>query len=143
MADLTVRTYDPSKVSIVFGAATLTGFSDGTFVKIKRSGDVFEKKRGADGTVDRIAKSVGDFEVEVTLKQTSPLNAILSGILASDMKSNDGILNLSVTDLSGASLFAASQAWIRKDPDTDYADSLGSRTWTFDTGAGANLVGGN
>lgn len=143
MADLTVRTYDPKKVYVNFGIHQLTGFPDGTFVKIKRGGDGFGKKVGADGTVDRVNKNRTDFEVEIVLKQTSPLNAILSSIFVLDQTSNEGILPLNITDLSGKSEFIAPQAWIRVDPDVEYTDDLGNRTWTFDTGAGANLIGGN
>lgn len=143
MADLTVRTYDPKKVIVVFGPLTFTGYVDGTFIKIKRSGDLFDKKVGADGTVDRVNKNRADFEVELSLKQTSPLHAELCGLAVADAETNSGILPLTITDLSGKSLFAATQAWIKKDPDVEYSDNLGGRTWTFDTGAGANLIGGN
>lgn len=143
MADLTVRTFDPKQVVVAFGPYTLTGFNDGTFIKIKRSGEAFEKKVGADGTVDRINKNRTDFDVEVVLKQTSPLNAILSGLLVADQLSNEGVLPLTIADLSGNSLFEAPQAWIKTDPEIEYGDSLGGRPWTFDTGAGVNLIGGN
>lgn len=143
MADSTVRTYDPSQVLVIVGAAVMAGFGDGTFVKITRSGDAFEKKRGADGTVDRINKNAVDFEVEFSLKRTSPLNAVLSALLVADQASNKGTFPLTIKDKSGSSVFAAAQAWVKKDPDTEYADTLGNYTWKFDTGAGAHLVAGN
>jgi hypothetical protein len=141
--DQTLRTYDPSLVLVAVGPMTLAGFADGTFVKITRSGDAFEKKKGADGTVDRINKCAYDFEAEFTLKRTNPLNAKLSALLAADQKSNDGVFPLTIRDKSGNSLFEAPQAWIKKDPDVEYADSLGGYTWKIDTAAGANLIGGN
>lgn len=141
--DSNVRTFDPSKVRVMFGALVLTGFADGTFIKITRSGDAFEKKRGADGTVDRINKSAYDYEVEATLKGTSPMNGLLSGALALDQATNLGIQPLTIQDLSGNSIFEGPQSWIKKDPDQEFADSLNNRTWKFDTGAGANFIGGN
>lgn len=141
--DSNVRTFDPSKVRVIFGALVLTGFADGTFVKVTRSGDAYAKKKGADGTVDRINLSSYDFEVDFTLKGTSPMNALLSGQLAIDQATNKAVAHLTIQDLSGNSIFEAPQAWIKKDPDQEYADSLTSRTWKFDTGAGANLIGGN
>ena len=143
MPDLTVRTYDPKKVVVSLGPYVLTGFNDGTAIKIKRSGKLFEKKVGMDGTVDRINKNRTDFDVELVLKQTSPLNAILSGLAAADALSNDGVLNLTIADLSGLSLFEAPQAWCAEDPEVEYGDTLGGRAWKFETGAGANLIGGN
>ena len=148
--DKTVRTYDPSQVKVTLAlptaATVLSGFADGTFVKITRSGDAFTKKKGADGTIDRTNNNAYDFEVEVTLKQTSPYNAILSGILAGDQATNVGVFPLTITDLSGGnvpSIFEATQAWIRKDPEVDYSDGSKNYTWKFDTGAGANFIGGN
>lgn len=145
--DKTVRTFDPAQVKITFGATVLSGYADGTFVKITRSGDAFEKKKGADGTVDRINKNAYDFEVEITLKQTSPYNGILSGLLAADQLSNLGVLPMTVVDLSGPtgapSTFFAPQAWVMKDPEVDYGDALKNHTWKFATGAGANFIAGN
>ena len=149
--DKTVRTFDPAQVKITLAlpssATVLSGYADGTFVKITRSGDAFEKKKGADGTVDRINKNAYDFEVEITLKQTSPYNAILAGILAGDQVSNEGVFPLTVADQSGPaaapSTFFAPQAWIVKDPEVSYSDSLQNYTWKFATGAGANYIGGN
>lgn len=143
MADTTVRTYDPAQVVFTLNGVPMSGFADGTFIKINRSGDAFEKKRGADGGVDRINKNAHDFEVEFSLKRTSPFNAILSAALAADMATNKGVGILGITDLSGASLFAAPQAWIKKDPDQEYADTLGNYTWKFDTGAATSFLGGN
>jgi len=141
--DLTVRTYDPKLVIITFGTIIMTGFAEGTFVAIERSGDAFEKQKGADGSIDRVNKNAFDFGVTITLKQTSPVNALLSAVLASDQLLNAGLLPLTVTDTLGVSLFTAAQAWIRKDPNTEFSDGLGSREWTFDTGAGLLVAGGN
>lgn len=143
MPDLTLRTFDPKKVVITFGPTIITDYAEGTFVKIARNGDAFEQQRGADGSVDRINKNALDATVTLTLKQTSPLNAILSGILLADQISNSGVFPLVVKDLGGSSLFTAAQAYIAKDPEAEFGDSLGSREWTFKTGPAANLIGGN
>jgi hypothetical protein len=147
----TVRTFDPSKVIVaIAGVGVISGFADGTFVKVTRSGSAFEKKRGAAGEIDRINKNAYDFEVEITLKQTSPYNAVLSGLLAADQLSNQGIFPLTITDTSASSVsatppsvFAAPSAWIEKDPDVDYADSLKNYTWKIATGVGANFIAGD
>ena len=143
MPDLTVRSYDPKQVVVTFGPAVLTGYAEGTFIKIARNGNAFEKSRGADGGVDRVNKNALDYTVTLTLKQTSPINAILSGLLLADQISNSGTLPFVVKDLGGATLFTAAQAWIAKDPDQEFSDSLTTREWTFETGVAANLIGGN
>ena len=143
MADLNVRTYDPSKIIVTFGGVPLSGFSEGTFVSIKRSGDVFTKVKGADGGIDRVNNCNYAFEVTFTCKQTTPTNEYLSGLLAADQLSNAGTLPLVVKDNLGSTIFTAMQAWIKKDPDVDFADKLSDRTWTFDTGPAVLLAGGN
>ena len=143
MPDLSLRSFDPKLVKISFGATLLTGFAEGTFVKVSRNGAAFEKSRGSDGSVDRINKNALDFTVTVTLKQTSPINAILSGLMLADQLKNKGVLPLVIKDLGGSTLFTAAQAYIAKDPDQEFGDSLTTREWTFETGIAANLVGGN
>lgn len=143
MADLTVRTYDPNQIIVTFMGVPLTGFAEGSFVKIKRNGDAFTKSKGADGSVDRVNNNAFDFEVGLTLKQTSPMNEYLSGLLAADQLSNAGTGPMTIMDNNGVTLFAAGQAWVKKDPDVEFSDKMSDREWTFDTGAAALLVGGN
>lgn len=143
MADLAVKTFDPKMVVITFGVIPISGYAEGTFVSVNRSGDAFAKSKGAGGDVERINRNQGDFEVTVTLQQTASTNAELSAALAADQVTNAGVFPLTIKDLLGKTLFFAPQAWIRKDPEWEDGDDLNSRAWTFDTGIGANLVGGN
>lgn len=141
--DGTVRTYDPKKVVFVFGAIIATGYAEGEFIKIERMGDIFATVKGADGGIDRINLNNLTYEVELTLKQTSPTNEELSIATALDITANSGVATLIVKDLSGNSLFTAPQAWVKKDPESTYSDGMGNRTWTFATGASGNLIGKN
>lgn len=141
--DAVVRTYDPKKVIITFGALTLSGYADGTFVAIERSGAMFEKKKGADGGVDRVNKNSFDFSVTLTIKQTSPSNLALQAIATADQLSNEGVLPLIIKDLAGNSLFTAPQAWISEDPKDEFSDSLSNREWKFETGPSVKVSGGN
>lgn len=142
-ADLIVRTYDPKLIIVTFGTVPIVGFASGTFLTITGNGDKFEKDRGADGTVDRINKNAYDYSVALTLKQTSLTNDALSAINIADMLSNAGKLPLTIKDLNGNELFFAAQAWIAKDPDDAYGDSLDTREWRIDTGIAAKFTGGN
>lgn len=141
--DVGVKTFDPKMVVITWGVIPISGYAEGTFVRINRSGDAFAKSKGAGGDVERINRNQGDFEVEITLQQTASVNAELSAALAADQVTNAGVFPLTVKDLLGKTLFFAPQAWIRKDPEWEDGDDLNSRAWTFDTGIGSNLVGGN
>lgn len=143
MANLPVRTFDPKLVVITFGALSISGYAEGTFVSVNRSGDAFAKSKGAGGDIERVNRNQGDFEVTVTLQQTSPTNTELSAILAADQASNAGVWPLTIKDILGQTLFFAPEAWIRKDPEWEDGDDLNSRAWVFDTGIAENLVGGN
>lgn len=142
MLDPIVRTYDPKQVVITFGAIIFTGFASGTFIQVARSGDLFEKNKGSDGTVDRTNKNAFDFRVTVTLKQTSLTNDLLSAVQVSDIISNLGVLPMTIKQLNGTTLFFAPQAWIAKDPDDEFADVSGNREWIFDTGVAEKFTGG-
>ena len=141
--DLQVRSYDPKQVFVTFGVLPLSGFAEGTFISIERSGDLFEKSRGADGSIDRVNKNAFDFSVTLTLKQTSPSNDGLSAVVVADQLTNAGVFPLTVKDLNGTTLFVAPQAWIAADPTTELADTLSSREWRFDTGPAERFTGGN
>lgn len=141
--DRKVRTYIPGKVIMTFGPIIATGFADGTFITITRSGDLFEKKKGADGSVERVHKSAFDFEVALTLLQSSLSNDLLSGVVAADEVDGSGVHPLTIKDLSGTTLFFAEQAWIQKDPDDEFGDTTGNREWMFATGPAVKFTGGN
>jgi hypothetical protein len=138
-----VRTYDPKKVIVTFGTLALSGYMDGTFITITPEGDAFEKHKGADGSIDRVNKNSYSFEVSLVLKQTAPANVSLAGLKYADQESNKGILPLTIKDFSGTSLFTATSAWLRREPDSEFGDSMSSRTWIFDTGLALNTPGGN
>ena len=143
MANILVATYDPKQVVTAWGTLIVSGFSDGTFIKISRNGALFEKKRGADGTVERVNKNAFDFTVTCNLQQTAATNLTLSAAAAADQLSNTGVLNLTIKDLLGATLFEAPQAWISKDPEDEFSTDLTGREWTFETGPAGKLTGGN
>ncbi len=143
MADLNVRTYDPNQVVFIFAGVPLVGFAEGTMITIKPSGDAFTKVKGADGGIDRVNNNAFDYEISAFIKQTSPSNEVLTGALTADQLSNAGTAPILIKDNSGVTLFTAAQAWIRKFPDSSFADKMENREWVFDTGVAANLVGGN
>lgn len=139
-----VKTYVPKKVIVTFGTIIGTGFAEGTFIKITRTaGNLFDKKKGADGSIERIHKAAYDFTVELTFMQTSVVNDALSGVVKLDEESGLGVLPLVIKDLSGRTVFFADQAWIEKDPDPELADSTTNRTWVLATGPADKWDGGN
>lgn len=143
MPNPAVKTFDPKMVVITWGVIAISGYAEGSFVRVNRSGDAFAKSKGAGGDIERINRNQGDFDVSLTLQQTSSTNQELAAALAADIATNAGVFPLTIKDLLGTTLFFAPQAWICKDPEWEDGDELNSREWAFDTGIGANLVGGN
>lgn len=138
-----VKTYDPKMVSASFGALTISGYADGTFINVTRSGEAFTKRKGSGGDVERTNKNAFDFTIEITLLQTSSINTALSALMDADQLGNVGVLPFIIKDISGQTLFTAPQAWISQDPALEESDETTNRTWTFQTGPAAMVVGGN
>jgi len=132
MAD-TVRTYDPSEVSVSVGLTPVTGFADGTFVVCEKDADSFSKVVGIDGIVSRVKTRNRAGSVKITLTQTSPSNDQFSLIATLDELSNTGIVPISVKDNNGTSLCTVAWAWVKKIPSLDNGKDLSNREWIFDT----------
>lgn len=138
-----VATYDPARVTMSIGGVPVSGYAEGTFIHVSRDGNAFEKKRGSAGDVERINTNVFDYYIELTLMQTAAYNAVLSAMLNTDQVTNGGVTNILIKDLNGTTLMDFPQTWIRKDADASYGNDTTARTWTFDTGRSAGVLGGN
>lgn len=134
-----VRTYDPKQVILAIGGVPMSGYADGTFIRVSRSTDSFSKVSGADGVVSRSKSNDFSGEVVVTLAQTSPSNDVLSAFLAADELTNKGVLPILCKDMSGRSIHFTGFAWIRKPADAEYGKDIANREWTLDC---ADLVMG-
>lgn len=140
---MTVKTYDPTQVSLIVGGFNITGFADGSFVTVARNADAFALHIGTDGEGTRAKSSNKSGRITITLAQSSDSNAVLSAFLAADELSNTGVVPVLVKDSSGTSLFAAETAWIVKAPDAEFGRELGSREWIIETDNLAVFIGGN
>lgn len=138
-----VRTYNPSKIVVIFGGVPITGYADGTFVTVTPSGQRWTKSIGADGETARAKSNDYTYEVTLTLQQTSPSNTYLSTILSADRNLDAGALPLQIIDIGGLSLFFWLSAWIRQPPDVEFGKEITERAWVFDTArATQEVVGG-
>ena len=84
MPNPAVKTFDPKMVVITWGVIAISGYAEGSFVRVNRSGDAFAKSKGAGGDIERINRNQGDFDVSLTLQQTSSTNQELAAALAAD-----------------------------------------------------------
>jgi len=140
-----IKTYNPSKVLVIMNGVPLSGFADGTFINITQMNDGITTIVGADGEIARAINTDRRCTVTVTLNQTSPGNEALSGMYSIDLLTCGGIVGpLMIQDLCGETIFMASQAWVVKPADVEYAKTITNRAWQIETGApSVYLVGGN
>jgi len=140
---MTVKTYDPAKVIVTFGASQITGFVDDSFINIEEIGDGISSVSGADGEVARAMSSDRRCRVTLTLQQTSRSNDIMSGYNEADrLSGGGGALPMTIRDLRGTTLFGAT-AWVVKKPASGFGSAVGGREWNLETGPAAYFVGGN
>jgi hypothetical protein len=124
-------TYSPEDVTLACGGFLLSGFADGTFVKVEPEDDRFKKLVGADGEVTRTKSANRSGTITVTLLQTSNSNAVLSNLARIDDLTGYGSFDVLCKDNLGNVAFAAT-GWIRKVPGPEYGKEQSNREWTID-----------
>lgn len=140
------QAYDPAQVIVTVGARSLSGFADGTFIRVSRDMDSFTKYVGSDSVVARTKTNNFSGSITITLMQTSPDNDYLTQLLQASEILNiqaAGIFNIKVTDKTGTSVFSAANAWIRKPPEVEYSREFSTREWVIDVDRLEMSVGGN
>jgi hypothetical protein len=140
---MAVRTYDPKEVVVLVGGIPIGGFADGSAVSVSRANDTFSKVSGTDGITSRAKSNDKSGEIALTLAQTSPSNDVLSGFAIADELSNNGVVPVAITDLSGRTVLVSAFAWVRKPPDTEFAKEISDREWMLDAADLDMFVGGN
>ena len=129
-----MKTYDPKKVLVIFGARQLTGMAEDSIVTIAPLGDGMQIYVGADGDVARSIDPDATFEVTVSLNTTSASNDYLSNMYNFDRATGNGVAPLMVKDLGGNTLFSAPEAWIANMPEASRGLTVDTQEWTFNTG---------
>lgn len=140
---MAVATYDPSEVVITISGVPMSGFSDGTFLEIDRNEPTWNTVVGADGLVTRGKTNNFSGTLTLTLKQSSPSNDVLSGLMALDEANNTGVFPILVKDLSGNSIYFAGQAWITQYANSSFDKAITDRQWVMTLAQADIFVGSN
>jgi hypothetical protein len=111
-------TYDPKKVNLIVDGVTISGFADGSFIKVARlDKELFKTHVGAHGEVGRTKNPNTAGKFTFTLLKESPSNVVLDAF-----KNLSAPIALALMDKSDAMIVAvATNAWISTDPDLDFA----------------------
>jgi hypothetical protein len=141
---MALSTYSPSDVTItIAGMHSVTGYTDGTFVRITKDLKPFSKVRAMDGEQARMYFDDAGYKVELTLMQSSSSNNILQMIYNIDTVTHMGKFPLFIKDGRGQTSFLAATAWIEQIPEVTFGTELSDRTWIFGCSDVALTIGGN
>ncbi len=140
---MALKTFDPKKVSITFGAGILTGFADGTFITVEQVEDSFSETTGPDGEVVRVASNNPLKIVVLTFQQSSDSNSFLSAVHQLDIRTNQGVLPFALKEIDGDTIVLSGRAYIRKFANIEFAKEVTNREWTIVLAEGEMFVGGN
>jgi hypothetical protein len=138
----TFRQYDPQGVTTSFKKNNLVSPSDGSFIKATRYEDNRSMHVGANGDVTSIINRNRTGSVELALTQGSESNDVLSAILDEDEREGTGVGELQIVDANGTTVLHATNAWIKKWADVEFANGHTARVWTIDCAKFDIFVGG-
>lgn len=141
---MAISTYSPKDVFVsLAGLHTVTGYADGTFVRITKDMKPFQKIRAMDGEIARMYSDDEGYRVEITLAQSSGSNNIFSMIHNVDAVTRMGKFPLLIKDGKGQTNFFAASAWIEQIPEVTFSNQMETRTWVFGCSGATMTIGGN
>ncbi len=132
---MTVHTYDPSAVSMIYGTIPITGFAEDSAITVEHDEDDWALAVGVDGEGTRSKSSNKSATVTAALMQSSATNALLTAARNLDISTPGGTGGkpLIIKDNSGTSLFQCETAWIQKPPTAEFNRDPTGRKWVFRT----------
>lgn len=140
---MAVKTYDPAGLNVIVGGNIMSGFADGTLVRVERNSDLWTVQVGSDGEGTRSKSNDRSGRITISLMQTSESNDVLSALALVDEQTNAGAVPIEIKDVNGTSLHIAETAWIVKPADAEYSKEAGPREWVFETDILVSFVGSN
>ena len=125
--------YNSSQVSISVGGIPITGFGEDTMISIEWDNDTTSDKVGVDGEVSASKNNDLRATVTITLMETSPSNAILTGFYqARQLGTNaNGVIPFNMEDNISGERVTAAEAWVLRPPVTEKGKEVSEREWTM------------
>lgn len=119
--------YDPAKVSVVVGVATMRGFADGSMISAEYENDENTKHIGTDGQGRHIKSSDRSGQITIRLADYSVSNAALTALHVADVP-----FPIVVTDKSSnADVFFADSCKVAKRPPIEKSNEAVMNEWIF------------
>jgi len=140
---MSFKTYDVRAGVLVVGGVPMTGFADGTAIRVEFDEEQFTKTTGADGLTTRSKTNNYAGSVSIFLQQTSPSNDVLSALWATDRATSKGVVPVMWKDFSGRTIWAAQHAWVRQMTSLEEGKEASDREWVLDCAELTGFTGGN
>ncbi|ODN41243.1 phage structural protein [Piscirickettsia litoralis] len=122
-------TYSAEDVIVIIGGISVSGFADGSAVKIKRNTPTFKSKVGMKGDVTRVKSSDRTGLLTLTLKQSSNINQAFSALALADEATGDGVFPILVKSPNNFTIAVAEHAYIQEWPEIDFSDDESNIEW--------------
>lgn len=137
-------TYSPKDVTVsIAGIHTVSGYVDGTFIRIIKNAKPFETQVAMDGSRQRIYHKDDGYRFELTLAQSSESNNVLSAIHNIDIVTRLAKFPLMMRDGSGSTTFFSATTWIESIPEVTFSNQMEARTWVFGCNDAGLTIAGN
>ena len=136
------KTFDPTHYLLTFKNIPLIAPFAGTFISVSMNADAYEAVPGAGGDVVRVRSRNQTGLVTWTGMAESPSNDQLSAIQRQDRLLNTGYGALLLKHTNGLTVVQSANAWIKKMPNLDAADSAVGREWVLECADLDMFIGG-
>ncbi len=123
-----VLTYVPSNISLIFSGYQLKGWDT---IKLQRNSQSFKQIRGIRGKNTRTMLKDTSASLTISVPQTELAHEVFSKILEADLQTGNVRLEIVLSDLTGSSLFATTNAYITGYPTVSYGEDIQNYEWTF------------
>lgn len=120
-----MTTYDPTRVSLIWGILPITGFADGTMIQVSPQGDGVRAVTGTAGETAFIETPNRQHEVMFRLFETAPSNVALTLLF----EAGNVPAPMAIASLSTGAATAAGAAKLERIPGTTYDNNVPVREW--------------
>lgn len=140
---MSIANYSPDEVNCLAFGIPLTGFSEGTFIRITKDRVPYTTSVTSDGVVSRLYTNSQTYSIELTFHRGSTSNDVLTKLWQLDELTQRAKFPLLIKDLSGTDLFFSTNTWIEGIPSLVESTTFDSRTWTLRSSQALINVGSN
>lgn len=140
---MTIANYSPDEVNCLAFGIPLSGFSDGTFIKVTKDRLPYTTSETADGVITRLYTNSQTYSIELSFHRGSTSNDVLTKLWQLDEITQRAKFPLLIKDLSGTDIFFSTNTWIEGIPSVAQSTTFDSRTWILRSSQAVLNIGSN